>query len=224
MTKRIGVILSGCGALDGSEIHEAVLTLLAFDRAGVEIVCTAPDIDQLHVINHLTQEESAEVRNVLVESARIARGNLVTIDALDAQKIDGLILPGGFGAVKSLCTFALKGPDGEVDPQVLELLRQIHAEKKPIGAIGISPATVVMALKAYQPSVTIGTDSGVAAAIHTMGGRHHTCKADEIYVDPVNRIVSTPGYMLGAGLKEIAAGIEKLVRKVIELIRGAGKQ
>lgn len=217
MTKRIGVLLSGCGALDGSEIHEAVLTLLALDRAGVEILCTAPDIDQVHVINHLTQEETAEIRNVLVESARIARGNLVAIDALDAQNIDGLILPGGFGAVKSLCSFALKGPEGDVNPQVRELLRQVHAEKKPIGAICISPATVVMALKECQPSVTIGTDAGVAAAIHTMGGGHHVCKVDEIYVDPVNKIVSTPGYMLGTGLKEIATGIEKLVQKVIEL-------
>jgi enhancing lycopene biosynthesis protein 2 len=217
MTIRIGVLLSGCGALDGSDIHEAVLTLLALDRAGVEIVCTAPDIDQFHVINHLTNEESAEVRNVLVESSRIARGNVVALDALDPQKIDGLILPGGFGAVKSLCTFALKGPQGDVNPQVLELLRRVHEEKKPIGAMCISPATIVMTLKGCQPSVTIGTDAGAAAAIHTMGGEHHACKVDEIYVDPVNRIVSTPGYMLGTEIKEIAAGIEKLVQKVIEL-------
>jgi enhancing lycopene biosynthesis protein 2 len=217
MTKRIAVLLSGCGALDGSEIHEAILTLLALDRAGVEILCTAPDIDQFHVINHLTNEETAEVRNVLVESSRIARGNIVSLDALDPEKIDGLILPGGFGAVKSLCTFALKGPEGDVNSQVLELLRQMHAEKKPIGAIGISPATVVMALKPYQPSVTIGTNAGTAAAIHTMGGEHHACKADEIYVDPVNRIVSTPGYLRATGIKAIAAVIEKLVHKVIEL-------
>jgi enhancing lycopene biosynthesis protein 2 len=217
MTIRIGVLLSGCGALDGSDIHEAVLTLLALDRAGVEIVCTAPDIDQFHVINHLTNEESAEVRNVLVESSRIARGNVVALDALNPHKIDGLILPGGFGAVKSLCTFALKGPQGDVNPQVLELLRRVHEEKKPIGAMCISPATIVMTLKGCQPSVTIGTDAGAAAAIHTMGGEHHACKVDEIYVDPVNRIVSTPGYMLGTEIKEIAAGIEKLVQKVIEL-------
>jgi enhancing lycopene biosynthesis protein 2 len=217
MTRRIGVLLSGCGALDGSEIHEAVLTLLALDRAGVEIVCTAPDIDQFHVINHLTNEETGHVRNVLVESSRIARGNVVTLDILNPQKIDGLILPGGFGVVKSLCTFALKGPKGDVNPQVLKLLRRTHAEKKPIGAISISAPAIVMALKGCQPSVTIGTDAGAAAAIHTMGGEHHACKVDEIYVDPVNRIVSTPGYMLGTEIKEIAAGIEKLVQKVIEL-------
>jgi enhancing lycopene biosynthesis protein 2 len=217
MTIRIGVLLSGCGALDGSDIHDAVLTLLALDRAGVEIVCTAPDIDQFHVINHLTNEESAEVRNVLVESSRIARGNVVALDALNPHKIDGLILPGGFGAVKSLCTFALKGPQGDVNPQVLELLRRVHEEKKPIGAMCISAATIVMTLKGCQPSVTIGTDAGTAGAIHTMGGEHQACKVDEIYVDPVNRIVSTPGYMLGTEIKEIAAGIEKLVQKVIEL-------
>ncbi|MGD9008568.1 MAG: isoprenoid biosynthesis protein ElbB, partial [Desulfobacteraceae bacterium] len=124
MTRRIAVLLSGCGALDGSDIHEAVLTLLALDRAGVEIVCTAPDIDQFHVINHLTNEETEQVRNVLVESSRIARGNVVTLDMFDPQKIDGLILPGGFGSVKSLCTFAIKGPEGDINPQVLELLRR----------------------------------------------------------------------------------------------------
>ena len=211
MTKRIAVLLSGCGALDGSEIHEAVLTLLALDRTGVDILCTAPDIDQVHVINHLTNEETVEVRNVLVESARIARGNVVTIDTLEVQKIDGLILPGGFGAVKNLSTFALKGPEGDVLPQVLELLRQVHIAKKPIGAICISPATVVMALKEYHPTVTIGTDADAAAAIHTMGGAHHACQSDAICVDPINKIVSTPGYMLGTGLKKIASGIE-LVR------------
>jgi enhancing lycopene biosynthesis protein 2 len=217
MTKRIGIVLSGCGALDGSDTHETVLTLLALDRAGAEVLCAAPDIDQVHVINHLTQEESSEVRNVLVESARIARGNVVDIDTLDAHTIDGLILPGGFGAVKNLSTFALKGPDGDVNPQVLKLLQQVHAAQKPIGAMCISPATVVMALKEHKPSVTIGMDETAAAAFYRMGGGHHCCEVDAIYVDPVNKIVSTPGYMLGSGLKEIATGIEKLVQKIIEL-------
>ncbi len=217
MAKRIGVLLSGCGVFDGSEIHEAVLTLLALDRAGVDIRCAAPDIEQHHVINHLTQEETGEVRNVLVESARIARGNIVDIGALDSRKIDGLILPGGFGAAKNLSSFAIKGPDGDVNPQVLALLHQMHAAKKPIGAICISPATVVMALKKHRPSVTIGTDTAAAAAINAMGGKHHTCEVDAIHVDPINKVVSTPAYRLGPGLKEIADGIEKLVQKVIEL-------
>jgi enhancing lycopene biosynthesis protein 2 len=191
--------------------------LLALDRAGVDVLCAAPDIEQHHVISHLTQEETGEVRNVLAESARIARGNIVDMGELVSRNIDGLILPGGFGAAKSLSSFALKGPDGDVNPQVLTLLRQVHAVKKPIGAMGISPATVVMALKSHQPSVTIGTDKATATAINTMGGRHHACDVDAIVVDPINKIVSTPAYMLGTGLKEMAKGIEQLVRKVIDL-------
>ncbi len=217
MAKRIGVLLSGCGALDGSDMHEAVLTLLALDRAGVDARCAAPNMEQHHVINHLTQEETADVRNVLVESARIARGNIVDIGELDSRKIGGLILPGGFGAAKNLSSFALKGPHGEVHPQVSALLQQVHAAKKPIGAIGISPATVVMALKKHQPSVTIGTDEATAAAIHTMDGKHHVCEVGTIHVDPINKIVCTPAYLIGPGLKEIANGIEKLVQKVIDL-------
>jgi enhancing lycopene biosynthesis protein 2 len=216
-SRRIAVLLSGCGALDGSDIHETVLTLLALDRAGAEAVPTAPDIDQFHVIDHLTQEETAEVRNVWVESARMVRGNVVASDALAPQTLDGLILPGGFGAVKNLSTVAIQGPEGKVNVRVLELLRQMHAAKKPIGAISIAPFTVVMALKQHHPSVTIGADGGTAAAIRAVGGEHHGCRADAIWIDPVNKIVTTPGHGPGAGLKQIAAGIEKLVQKVIDL-------
>jgi enhancing lycopene biosynthesis protein 2 len=216
-SKRIGVLLSGCGALDGSDVHEAVLTLLALDRAGAEVVVAAPDIDQFHVIDHLNQEEAPQVRNVLAESARIVRGNIVAIDALAFRTLDGLILPGGFGAAKNLSCFAVKGLEGEVLAGVVELLRWIHREKKPIGAISIAPVTVVMALKQHHPSVTIGTDAGTAAAIRTLGGEHHPCRADAIAVDVVNKIVSTPGNRPGTPLRVVASGIEKLVRKVIDL-------
>jgi enhancing lycopene biosynthesis protein 2 len=217
MTKRIALLLSGCGTLDGSDIHETVLTLLALDRAGVEVVPAAPDIDQFHVLNHLTQEEATEARNVRVESARMVCGNVAAIDALSPQTVEGLVLPGGFGAVKNLSSFAIKGPQGGVNPKLAELLRQMHAATKPIGAIGISPVTVVMALQQHHPSVTTGTDAGTAAAIRTMGGEHHPCRAGAIWVDPVNNIVSTPGYRPGAGIGETAAGIDKLVQKLIDL-------
>jgi enhancing lycopene biosynthesis protein 2 len=217
MAKRIGVLLSGCGLFDGSEIHEAVLTLLALDRAGVEIVCAAPDVNQYHVINHLTQEEMDETRNVLVESSRIARGNIIDLKSLHARDIDGLILPGGFGAVKNLSTFAFKGPDARIHPQVSWLLQQMHKAAKPIGAICISPTTVSMALKKHQPKVTIGKDTAVAAAINTIGGVHQRCDVDSIHVDSNNKIVSTPAYMIGQSIKDVAVGIDKLVQKVIAL-------
>lgn len=217
MAVKVGVLLSGCGVFDGSEIQEAVLTLLALDRAGAQIVCTAPDCDQFHVLNHMTQQEMDEKRNVLVESARIARGNIVDLQELSADQLDALIIPGGFGAAKNLSTFALKGPQAEVQPQVQRILEDMSAAGKPIGAICISPATVVKALSARAPQVTIGNDTGTAAAIENMGGRHQTCAVDQIHVDEANRIVSTPAYMLGPGIKEVAVGIEKLVEKVLSM-------
>lgn len=217
MAKKIGVLLSGCGVFDGSEIHEAVLTLLFLDQAGVEIVCMAPNTDQLHVIDHTSQTATDEKRNVLTESARIARGNIADLATVTAQQIDGLIIPGGFGAAKNLSNFAVKGPDAVVNPQVQRILEEMTAAKKPIGAVCIAPATVARALAGRQPQVTIGTDMGTAAAIETMGGKHVACKVDEIHVDSKNKIVTTPAYMLGPGIKDVAVGIEKLVKKVIEM-------
>jgi enhancing lycopene biosynthesis protein 2 len=217
MTLKVGVLLSGCGVFDGSEIHEAVLTLLALDRSGAEIVCTAPDCDQYHVLNHMTQQEMNEKRNVLIESARIARGNIVDLQDLTANDIDALIIPGGFGAAKNLSTFAFKGPDAVVQPQVQRILEEMLAAGKPIGAICIAPATLTKALASRSPEVTIGTDMGTAAAIETMGGKHVACEVNQIHVDEAHKIVTTPAYMLGPGIKEVAVGIEKLVAKVVEL-------
>lgn len=214
---RIGVLLSGCGVFDGAEIHEAVLTLLALDQAGAEIICMAPDMDQLHVINHLTQEVTGEKRNVLVESARIARGEIKNLREVKAADLDGLILPGGFGAAKNLSDFAVKGPDAVVHPEVERLLKEMASAKKPIGAICIAPATLTKALSDRKPEVTIGNDEGVASAIKAMGGSHKDCPVDVIHVDAANRIVTTPAYMLGPSIKDVAKGIQKLVAKVLEL-------
>jgi enhancing lycopene biosynthesis protein 2 len=218
MARRVGVLLSGCGVFDGAEIHEAVLTLLALDQAGADIICTAPDMDQLHVINHVTREAMDQKRNVLVESARIARGDIVDVMELKASDLDALILPGGFGAAKNLSDFAEKGPEATVHPQVKRLLVELHTAGKPIGAICIAPATLTRALAEHEPIVTIGTDTGTAAAIEAMGGRHQNCEVDRICVDQANKIVTTPAYMLGPGIKDIAMGIEKLVSRVLELI------
>ncbi|MCX7821950.1 MAG: isoprenoid biosynthesis glyoxalase ElbB [Syntrophobacterales bacterium] len=216
---KIGVLLSGCGVLDGSEIHEAVITMLELDRAGAEIVCMAPNIDQHHVINHLTQEEMPEKRNVLVESARIARGQIKDVRDVSASDIDGLIIPGGFGAAKNLCDFAFKGPEAKVNPDVERLLKELVEAKKPIGAVCIAPALIAKALSARKPEVTIGTDESTAKAIETMGGLHFSCPVDDIHVDEKNKIVTTPAYMLGPTIKYVAEGIKKLVQKVVEMAK-----
>lgn len=214
---KVGVLLSGCGVFDGAEIHEAVLTLLALDRAGAEIVCMAPNVEQAHVINHLTQEVTAEKRNVLVESARIARGEIKDLKDVQAGDLDALIMPGGFGAAKNLSDFAFKGPQATVHPEVKRLLTDLAAAGKPIGAICIAPATLTKALADRKPEVTIGTDAGTASAIEAMGGRHKSCSVDMIHLDAGNKLVSTPAYMLGPGIKDVAQGIEKLVARVVEL-------
>ena len=214
---KVGVLLSGCGFLDGAEIHESVLTLLALDRAGAEIICMAPDMDQFHVINHLTQEVTEEKRNVLVESARIARGEIKNIKEMSASDLDALILPGGFGAAKNLSDFAIKGTDATVEPDVQRLLEEMVSANKPVGAICIAPATLTKALSDKNPEVTIGSDEGTAAAIEAMGGQHKTCTVDLIHSDEKNNIVSTPAYMLGPSIKHVAEGIQKLVDKVMAL-------
>lgn len=217
MSRKIGVMLSGCGVFDGTEIHEAVLTMFFLSRADAQIICTAPDVDQYHVINHLTQEVVPEKRNVLLESARIARGDIRDVKQVKAKQLDGIILPGGFGAAKNLSDFAIKGPEAQVHPEVRRLLEEMLALKKPIGAICIAPAMLVRALADHHPEVTIGNDVGTAAAIETMGGKHHVRSVDQIHVDSERKIVSTPAYMLGPTMADIALGIEKLVAKVLEL-------
>lgn len=214
---KIGVLLSGCGVYDGSEIHEAVLVMLALDRAGADIFCMAPDVQQRDVVNHVTGKPMDEARNVLVESARIARGNITDIAAVTAADMDGLIIPGGFGAAKNLSDFAVQGQAATVHPQVQRLLNELVSTGKPMGAVCIAPATLTKALAGKSPEVTIGNDPATATAIEAMGGQHRTCTVDMIHVDTRNKVVSTPAYMLGPGIKDVAVGIEKLVNKILDL-------
>ncbi len=218
MAKKIGVVLSGCGVMDGSEIHESVLTLLAIDRAGAEAVCMAPNIKQFHVINHLTDEESkGEARNVLTESARIARGKIRDLASVKATEIDALIFPGGYGAAKNLCDYAFKGPDCSVNPDVARLAKEVHEAGKPIGVICIAPVIGAKVLGAEHPKITIGTDKNTAKDIEKMGAKHVACPVQEFVVDRERKLVSTPAYMLAQRISEAAAGIDKLVKTVIEL-------
>ncbi len=217
MAKKVGVLLSGCGVFDGAEIHESVLTLLALDRAGAEIICMAPDM-AFQVVDHLTQKETDEKRNVLTESARIARGEIRNLKDVTAADMDALILPGGFGAAKHLSNFAINGPDASVHPEVERILKEVTSQGKPVGAICIAPATLARALADNTPEVTIGNDLTTAGAIEKMGAKHANCAVDMIHVDERNRLVTTPAYMLGPGIKDVAVGIEKLVNQVVSMI------
>lgn len=217
--KRIGVVLSGCGVRDGSEIHEAVLTLLAIDRSGAKAVCLAPDID-CDEVDHLTMQETGGKRKVLVESARIARGEVSDVKSAKASDLDAIVFPGGFGAAKNLCSFGKERAKGVVQPDVLRLVREMSAAKKPICAICIAPSVVALALgKELSPRLTIGNEPGTAAAISATGSKHVDCPADEIVVDREHLIVSTPAYMLAGSISEAARGIEKAVQATLELIK-----
>jgi enhancing lycopene biosynthesis protein 2 len=216
--KKIGVVLSGCGVFDGSEIHEAVFTLLAIDQAGCEAVCMAPNVE-FAVTDHLSRQDAGENRNILVESARIARGNIHDIKDIKASNLDAVIFPGGFGAAKNLCDFAVKGSAATVNPEVVRLLKEMHAARKPIGAICIAPAMLAAAIgKEIAPTVTIGTDTGTAAEIEKTGAKHQNCPVSEFVVDAGNRIVTTPAYMLATRISEVCEGIGKCVREVVKLI------
>ena len=215
MTK-IAVILSGCGVFDGSEIYESTLTLLALDQAGVEYQCMAPDIEQMHVINHLTGQEMDEKRNVLIEAARIARGDIINLADADPSDYDALIVPGGFGAAKNLSDFAVKGADMSVNKDVQSLIQAMHKAGKPVGLICIAPA-MTPRLFGEGATCTIGDDPETASAIEAMGGVHQKCPVEEIVIDKERKIVTTPAYMLAERISEAASGINKLVSEVLAL-------
>lgn len=214
--KKIGVVLSGCGVYDGSEIHEAVLTLLALSRQGAEAICFAPDKSQADVINHLTGEPMAETRNVLIEAARIARGAVQPLAQADASTLDALIVPGGFGAAKNLSTFASEGAECHVDPDLKRLAQAMHSAGKPLGFICIAPAMLPRIFD-FPLRLTIGTDIDTAEIVEDMGGEHVPCPVDDIVVDEDNKIVTTPAYMLAQSIAEAATGIDKLVDRVLVL-------
>lgn len=216
--KHVAVILSGCGVFDGAEVHESVLTLLALDRANVKVTCAAPDVPQHHVINHRTgQPVPGESRNVLTESARIARGNLIPLSQLDVASVDAVIVPGGFGAAKNLCTFAVDGGNFRVDPDLARVLQEARKLGKPLGFICIAPAIAAKLFGAEQPEFTIGNDVNTARTLEGLGGRHLNCTVHNVVVDRRLKLVSTPAYMLATRIIEVEAGINRLVQAVLEL-------
>lgn len=223
MRKRIGILLSGCGVKDGSEIHEAVLTMLALDRAGASYVAVAPDIPQAEVVDHVTGKAVAERRNVLVESARLSRGEILSLEEVDAKTMDGLVLPGGFGAAKNLSDFAAKGEACSVHPGVAALVHKMWKAGKPIGAWCIAPAVLAKVFQeaGARPRLTIGTDPATAQALEAMGAAHEMRPATGVVVDPENRIVTTPCYMLAGRISEVADGIQAAVKELLALCEAA---
>ncbi|WP_404298931.1 isoprenoid biosynthesis glyoxalase ElbB [Halomonas sp.] len=218
MTKQVAVILSGCGVFDGAEIYETTLTLLRLDQLGIGYRCFAPDVEQHHVIDHRSGEVAkGESRNVLTESARLARGEISPLSELAADDFDAVILPGGFGAAKNLSSFAEAGADMEVLDELKEALADFQETRKPIGLMCIAP---VMVPKLLGPgiAVTIGHDPGVSGAISATGGLHRTCAVEDIVVDFENRVVTTPAYMLATRISEAATGIFKLVDRIDEMM------
>ncbi|MBN1008210.1 isoprenoid biosynthesis glyoxalase ElbB [Amphritea pacifica] len=215
--KKVAVILSGCGVYDGSEIYESVLTLLALEQGGARYQCMAPNIDQMHVIDHRSGEVMAgQQRNVLTEAARLARGEIIDLADANPADYDALIIPGGFGAAKNLSNFAVAGAAAVVTPGLISFTQAIHAAGKPVGLICIAPAMTPL-LFGKGAICTIGNDKEVAAAIEAMGGQHQECGCSDIIIDDTRKIVTTPAYMLAGSISEAASGINKLVDKVLQL-------
>ncbi|MFP3014692.1 MAG: isoprenoid biosynthesis glyoxalase ElbB [Arsenophonus sp.] len=211
----MAVILSGCGYLDGAEINEVILTLISLEKRGINYQCFAPDINQYHVINHLTGEEMSEKRNVLIESARIVRGKVKTIAECYSSNFDALIVPGGFGVAKNLSTFAFDGINFKLLPDILKVCQSFIG--KPVGYICIAP---VLLLAIYKKNIklTIGKDQNINDLIENLGGSPINCKATDVVIDVENKIVSTPGYMLANNINTANQGINKLIEKILELL------
>lgn len=218
--KRVAVILAGCGHKDGTEITEAVSALIALSEAGATVETFAPDLNfqaMDHSLNSLeTLEES---RNVLGESARIARGHVTDIRNLEEKDYDALVFPGGFGAALHLCSWAKTGASCEVHPDVERVIRAFYKAEKPIGAICIAPALLARVLGSEKITVTIGKNDRVTTdEIAKTGAVHVECNVDDFVTDREHRIVTTPAYMYGdAKPFQVYTGIRKAMRELVEM-------
>ncbi len=220
---QIAIVLAGCGVFDGSEIHEAVLTMLAIDQQGAEYQCFAPNTWQARTIDHFTGHATAiagdeDNRNVLAESARIARGQIKDLQAFKAKDYDAIIFPGGFGAALNLSDFAIKGADCEINHEVRRALEESYDEGIVIGAMCIAPTVIARVLGKHHVKLTIGNDTKVAAGLKKMGAEHENKAATEVCVDEEHKIVTTPCYMLANSIKQVAEGTHNLVEAVLDLI------
>jgi enhancing lycopene biosynthesis protein 2 len=220
---KIAVVFSGCGYLDGAEINEVVATLWALsfhEENGAQVQCFAPDADQHHVVDHLTGKEKAgEKRNMLEEAARISRGKVKPLSELHESEFDALIMPGGFGAAKNLCTFAFDGSKGSVNPELASVLKQFRQAEKPIGAACIAPAILALTFKDTPLEMTVGATSDASAEIEKLGHKHKAMSVQDAHIDQDNLIVTTPAFMYDdAPLHGIFTGVKKMVDLVVALV------
>lgn len=213
--KKFAVVLAGCGVFDGAEIHEATMTLYAIKKNNADYDIFAPDIEQHHVVNHITGKEMNEKRNVMIESARIARGKIKNLADFNPGDYDVLMFPGGFGAAKNLSTFAFDGPDCMVNIHVENAIKSMHSAGKPIGALCIAPAIIAKVLG--NTELTIGQDESTAAGLEKLGATHKKTNHGEIVIDESNKIVTSPCYMLDANIVQIADGADNTVKALLEL-------
>lgn len=225
-SQKVAVVLSGCGVYDGTEVHEASACLVHLSRGGAEVSMFAPDISQMHVVDHTKGAPAEESRNVLVESARIARGAVKALTELKAGEFDAVVFPGGFGAAKNLSTFAVDGADLKVNPDVERVLTDFHSAKKPIGLCCIAPVLAAKVIKGC--SVTVGSDTeeggkwpyaGTAGAIQTLGATHVKKEVHEAHVDEDNKIITAPAYMCETGVHLIFDGIGAMIANVLKLAK-----
>jgi enhancing lycopene biosynthesis protein 2 len=214
--KKFAIILSGSGVYDGSEIHEATMIMLAITQHDCTYYCFAPDIKQHHVINHFTKEVTPETRNVLVESARIARGMIKPLTSFDANDFDAILFPGGSGAIKNLSNYEYKGENCEVISQVKKVIIEMHNLNKPIGAMCISPVIIAKVLD--NTTITIGNDEFTAKKISDMGATHVNTSYGEVIADKKNKIFTTPCYMLDSTIADIYDGSSNLIKSILENI------
>ena len=214
--KKFAIVLSGCGVYDGAEIHEAVTAMLAICRKGHSYQIFAPDIPQYHVLNHITGEEMSEKRNVMIESARIARGNIKDLKTFDPSEYDALLFAGGFGAAKNLSDFAFKGNEFVVIDQVSNVIRATHNAGKPIGAMCVSPVLIAYVIKGVE--LTLGGKCGASDAAEVHGAIHKVTTHGEVTIDRKNKVATTPCYMLDATIAQVAEGAENLVNELISLM------
>lgn len=215
--KKFAVVLCGCGVKDGSEIHEALMTLLAIDRNKCQYSIFAPDDDQYDVVNHITGKGKNDKRNMMEEAARIARGRIQPLTALRVEDFDAIMFPGGYGAAKNLCNYAIKGPDAAVRPDVEKIVKAFHAAHKPIGALCIAPVMIARVLG--NVTITVGTDEAAIADIEAFGAHHVATQETEVIADKENMVFTTPCYMLPATIADIADSADNLVKAVLENIQ-----
>ena len=228
---KVGVLLSGCGVEDGSEVYEAVLTILALEKAGADVQALAPDVVQAEIYNHYTGHEERgdgrganlqPTRNVLSESARIVRGEIISGTELSAHDLDALIIVGGYGVVKNLCTFNADGVNAKVNPEVKRLITEMNGLGKPIGAMCAGPILLALTLPGKNLKLTVGDNAESSLSLEKLGAQPVVTKVSEVYIDAENSIVSTAAFMEGKSVSEVEPGINLLVAEVLKMARALG--